>query len=348
MFKKSIAALMAVSLCFAGMATPVSSNLSTITPICASAAYENGRLYNQWDSQWANVHFTKYSTDPSQNNMKVSACGVFAFCNAIYALNYTYADAKAVATWGVNDGGYRPGAGGTYRDIFFSHVQAAYGDAYKFTMDGMYSGKVTDSRFINHLSSGGVAVVHVYGHFIAITGYRNGQYHVIDSAVTSGRGLAADGWVSASKLQSGTTNVDWYALLSNKPSGNENQNCPYTKRFESGTKLYAAPGSSQVTTTLTSANVYTIVEEQTVNGVKYGKFKSGAGWAILSENLNWGPVATNYTKRFEKGTKLYTAAGSSEVKTTLSEGSVFTIVQEQMVNGVKYGMFKSGAGWAIL
>ena len=42
MFKKSIAALMAVSLCFAGMAAPVSSNLSTVTPICASAAYENG------------------------------------------------------------------------------------------------------------------------------------------------------------------------------------------------------------------------------------------------------------------------------------------------------------------
>ena len=57
---------------------------------------------------------------------------------------------------------------------------------------------------------------------MAITGYNssNKTYHVIESAVYSGRGLQADSWVSASKMSSGNTNVDWYALISNADNPN--------------------------------------------------------------------------------------------------------------------------------
>ncbi len=183
---------------------------SIVSTIKASAA--SGRLYNQNDSQWKNVKFTKYSK--TENSMAESGCGIFSFCNAIYALNGTKADAKEVATWGVNNGSYLPGKGGLDKKRFYDNVQAAWGSKLGFTLAGQYGGKVTDSRLVNHLRGGGVAVAHVKGHFIAVTGY-NGKYHVIESAVNkSFRGLDADSWVSASKLSSGNTNVDWYVLIS--------------------------------------------------------------------------------------------------------------------------------------
>ena len=56
----------------------------------------------------------------------------------------------------------------------------------------------------------------------------------------------------------------------------------YTKTLVSGTPIYkeigkAATGSINVTTK------YTIVEEKTVNYIKYGKLKSGAGWVELEK-----------------------------------------------------------------
>lgn len=58
---------------------------------------------------------------------------------------------------------------------------------------------------------------------------------------------------------------------------------PYTKRLAKGTPIYAEPGSSKVNQYIKDENggTYTITKEQTVNGVKYGYLKSGAGWVKL-------------------------------------------------------------------
>lgn len=202
---RGISLLIAIAIIFIPIQIP--------SKITANAA--EGRLYNQNDSQWKNVKFTKYAT--SGNDMYTSGCGIFSFCNAIYALNGNKPDAVEVATWAVNNGSYQPGNGGVYRQAFYKKIQSAYGEKFNFKIDGQYYGKVTDARLINHLKNGGVAAIHVYDHFMAITGYNasNNTYHVIESAVYSGRGLQADSWVSASKMSSGNTNVDWYALISN-------------------------------------------------------------------------------------------------------------------------------------
>ncbi|MCM1506497.1 MAG: hypothetical protein NC177_05105 [Ruminococcus flavefaciens] len=219
--KRTLCSLMAALTLFTGtaFAPEISSYIKTepvsiVQSVDANAA--SGRLYNQNDSKWKNVKFTKYST--SQNSMYESGCGIFSFCNALYALNGTKADAQEVAQWAVNNGSYRPGSGGLSRDTFYNNVQNAFGSRFRFKLSGKYYGNVKDNRLINHLSNGGVAVIHVYNHFMAITGYSNGNYHVIESAVYSGRGLSADSWVSASKLSSGKTNVDWYVLISNASS----------------------------------------------------------------------------------------------------------------------------------
>lgn len=55
----------------------------------------------------------------------------------------------------------------------------------------------------------------------------------------------------------------------------------YTKSLKSTETLYTSPGGNTKGTIGTSG-VFTIVEEKTVKGVKYGKLKSGAGWVKLT------------------------------------------------------------------
>lgn len=177
-----------------------------------------GLLYYQFDDRWKNVKFTKYAK--SSNTMATSGCGIFSFCNAIYALNGIRPDAIAVAAWGVQTGGYRPGAGGLYRYDFYGKVESAYSQQYRFYLETYGYGSVTDAGFIQHLQTGGVAVIHVASHFMAISGYNpeDNTYYVLESAPTKGRGLATTGWVSAETLLTqNSTKVDWYALLSNIP-----------------------------------------------------------------------------------------------------------------------------------
>lgn len=56
----------------------------------------------------------------------------------------------------------------------------------------------------------------------------------------------------------------------------------YTKTLNSGTPIYTEIGKA-ATGKITTTTVYTIVEEKTVNDIKYGKLKSGAGWVELEK-----------------------------------------------------------------
>ena len=173
----------------------------------------DGRLYNQYDPKWKEVKFG--STDST--SMYSSACGIFSFCNAIFAMNHIEADAVEVAEWAIGIKAFRPGGGGTYREILYNNIEAQYGEKLQFTLGPQIWGKITDQRLIDHLLSGGVAAIHVKGHFMAVTGYNpeTGLYHVLESAVNpTKRGLEGDSWVTAAKMSSGYTNVDWFVLIS--------------------------------------------------------------------------------------------------------------------------------------
>ena len=56
----------------------------------------------------------------------------------------------------------------------------------------------------------------------------------------------------------------------------------YTQTLNNGTPIYAEIGKSK-TGTITTTTKYTIVEEKTVNNVKYGRLKSGLGWVELEK-----------------------------------------------------------------
>ena len=280
-----------------------------------------GRLYNQNDSKWKNVKFTKYST--SGNDMYTSGCGIFSFCNAIYALNGNTPDAVEVATWAVNNGSYQPGNGGMYRQAFYNNVQSAYGDRFNFKIDGQYYGKITDTRLINHLKSGGVVAIHVSNHFMAVTGYNssNNTYHVIESAVYSGRGLQADSWVSASKMSSGNTNVDWYALISNKSS------------------VSATSGMS-----ISGQTIPTALKKGSFFGI-YGNIKSNLpitlvwggiyrkDWTVTSQYAEATPYTTSYS--------LYPYFDNNIVFNGLEEGSYYYLIKAKDTSGKEYTLINS-------
>ena len=212
--KKILCSVIAGLTLFSGMVfSPEISSCIKIKPVSVVMPVEtkatSGRLYNQYDQKWKNTQFEGYT-----DNMYNSGCGIFSFCNAIYALNGKRVDAYEVARWAVSISAYRPGNGGMYRDIFYNNVQNAYGSKLGFRLDGRYYADIKDNRLISHLSRGGVAVIHVKSHFVVATEYSNGKYHVIESAVSNTRELPADSWVTADKLSSGNTNVDWFVLIS--------------------------------------------------------------------------------------------------------------------------------------
>jgi hypothetical protein len=209
-FKSVVAGAMALSMMAApqGMFGDAFSGLFNVTEV--SAAAYTGRRYDQ--KGWS-----KSTTLDSQ--LQRAGCGIFAFANAIYNLNGKSVDVRTVATWAKGNNSWRPGNGGMYRDLFYTNksVQNKYGSTYGFKIDKCAYGKVTNNEFINHLKNGGVAVAHVYNHFIAITDYSDSKgYYVVESYVTNGRALPSAGWVSGASLTTKNANskVDWYCLIS--------------------------------------------------------------------------------------------------------------------------------------
>ena len=56
----------------------------------------------------------------------------------------------------------------------------------------------------------------------------------------------------------------------------------YTKTLNSGTPIYAEIGKAS-TDRISKTTKYTIIEEKTVDNIKYGKLKSGLGWVELEK-----------------------------------------------------------------
>ena len=174
----------------------------------------DGRLYDQNDPYWATVKFN----EKSGSDMKSSACGIFSFCNAIYALNEKKPDAVEVAYWAISIDAYRPGNGGTMRAKLYDNIEQRYGEELGFRLGGQFYGTIEDARLQQHLTSGNVAVIHVPNHFMAVIGYDpyTRLYHVLESCESESRGLLGDSWVTADKLSNGKTKVDWYVLIYNR------------------------------------------------------------------------------------------------------------------------------------
>lgn len=184
----------------------------------ATALDESWQIVIQNDTKWTGAANT-YGT----GTLRATGCGIFSLVNAVGYLTGNAMDVNEVAAWAYSIGAYNAGgADGTYRYELYPYVEAKYGERYGFTCNtngtqGWWA-SVKSSVLINHLNSGGVAVAHVKGHFIAIVDYdaSTSKYHVLDSYPTTARGsYPGDVWLTATHLTTNSSmTVDWFCLLS--------------------------------------------------------------------------------------------------------------------------------------
>ncbi len=203
-------------------------SLLCIAPLTASAisypGAEPNPVQRQWDAKWKNYYIggrTMYDT----------ACGIFSIINAVGFATGNTMDVMEVGRWAYSIKAFNYSSGGTTRSLLYPKLQAKYGEKYGFTVDcngsqGYWAGS-SSSKLKNHLESGGTAIAHVKGHFIAVVDYdrASNKFRVFDSAPSSSRGSAKTGeygygdvWLSQSHLATTTKmTIDWFCLVT--PTG---------------------------------------------------------------------------------------------------------------------------------
>ncbi|MBR5134837.1 MAG: SH3 domain-containing protein, partial [Clostridia bacterium] len=168
----------------------------------------------QWTNEWLDDYY-------GGQNLYDTGCGVFATVNAVGYLTGNEMSVTEVAQWAYDIKALNYYAGGVDRTIMYKQLQAKFGTDYGFTVDcadgsGYWSG-ASSTILQNHLKSGGVAIGHVLGHFIAVVGYdaSTNYFHVYDSAPSSSRGTGnGDAWVSYSWFTTSYAfSLDWFCLL---------------------------------------------------------------------------------------------------------------------------------------
>ncbi|MGN0172404.1 MAG: SH3 domain-containing protein [Acutalibacteraceae bacterium] len=178
-------------------------------------------IQRQWETQWKSVYY-------GGKSVYDTACGIFSIVNAVGFVTGNEMSVTEVCQWAYDIKAYNYSSGGTIRGILYPKLQAKYGEQYGFTVDcgsdgGGYWEGASSTRLKNHLASGGVAIGHVYGHFIAVLEYDSstGKYHIYDSAPSSSRGTntygttgLGDCWVTQSWLSTSTKlTLDWFCLV---------------------------------------------------------------------------------------------------------------------------------------
>ncbi len=165
------------------------------TATTASAAAEP-TCQLQYSSQW---NYVAYGNDTIYN----SACGIFAFHNAVNYLTGSAPGILTIADWAYN-AGYYTSTDGTNQSMY-SAVQEKFGGTYGFTVKST-TASWSNSTLKDHLANGGTAVMNVPYHYIALVGYdkASGKYHIYDSANSSNRGTAANGtaWLTEAQINS--------------------------------------------------------------------------------------------------------------------------------------------------
>ena len=152
-------------------------------------------VFTQYDPEWCGRPYG------SEGCMGTAGCGVLATVNAVYALTGQYMDVNALADYAV-DTGLRIVGSGT-DDRIFQAAAEKYGKIYGFEYDGK-SGSI--DKLKKKLKKGDVAMVHVIGHYVAVTAYdeKKDRYLLLDSNCLPKRETSPFGdWISPARLMDG-------------------------------------------------------------------------------------------------------------------------------------------------
>ena len=323
MFKKTIAVAMTAMLCATGgVITANSDTASFVNPICASAAESNQDFINSIGNA-AVSYYQQYRILPSM----------------------TVAQAILESGWGNS-------SLAQYHNYFGMKARDGYtGKKKLFNTKEEVNGRMIDTQAYFRIYDTRSLGIKGYYEFINIDRYSNLKNETDYKA--SCRKIQQDGWATASTYAEKLISlIEQYDLTKfDKQAGvgtGTVTSCNYLISLNAGTAIYTSPTSGISNSKVTVSTKYTIIEEYNNAGQVYGKLKSGAGWVKVRTEVKPIKKDVNYTKSFPKGTVLYTDAGSGKVSQTLTAAGTFTIVEEKTVNGITYGKFKSGAGWAVL
>ena len=285
-------------------------------PINATAkALYTKRLYKQndlntWTSEYAN-----------------SGCILFSFSNAIYCLNGKKVDVEELGSWAKSIGAWKPGSGGGFRGTFYKNVQSKFGSKYGFKIadQGTYS-SVNNSTLKKHLQNGGVAVGHVTNHFIALVDYDSSadKFFVVDSYVTSKRGLPSADWVTSKYLQTHTdATVDWFALISSTG----------TAPSKPAITSLKANSSSEITITWEKVSGATSYE------IRRKKSGDGEGWEYYkkigtSTGTSYKDTGLEAGTRYAYGIVAINSAGNSGNPGADNRKGIYTLTDKPKVTSV--------------
>ncbi len=189
--------------------------LTAVCPLTAAAVSDPTgtdaplpECFQQADARWADKEL-----------LGSNGCGLLALVNAVNYLTGNFIDPVELAVYAHRIDAYNGSVGGgTARWVLYNQL-ARYEKQYGFSVTdtGMDAG-VRHRDFIRNLQQGGVAVCHVYGHFITIVDYDADadSYLVYDSAAnpTKRNTTASPTWLSGEYLStSAYMTVDWWCLL---------------------------------------------------------------------------------------------------------------------------------------
>lgn len=152
-------------------------------------------VFTQYDPEWC---ATPYG---GGGCMGTAGCGILATVNAVYALSGQYMDVMELANYAVEKN-YRIVGSGT-DDGIFKAAAKKYGRKYGFAWDGT-SGSIDVLK--KKLKEGDTAIVHVQGHYVAISDYnkKTKKYLLLDSNYLPKRATSAFGdWIKTERLLSG-------------------------------------------------------------------------------------------------------------------------------------------------
>lgn len=165
--------------------------------------------YLQWDSRWGSYKFGKVvGKYDYRDTITNSGCCILSHVNAVYNLTGKFIQPTELAKLAADKGYYNCDSyGGCPASENISKlVEQKYGASYGFKYTG-HGQAITETKLINHLKSGGTAVVNVYNHYIAIVGYdaNTKKYQVFDCAPGAkyGRSATAAGtntWLKANQF----------------------------------------------------------------------------------------------------------------------------------------------------
>ena len=276
----------------------------------------SAECYQQSDPRWGSAVYGGW-------NLSASGCGILATVNAVNYVTGNFIQPQAIAQWAYENNHFNGTYGqGTMRWPFYGNITAAFGNAYGFSISGLQSGTIYDSKIIPHLQSGGAVIVHVPNHFMAINAYNsaNGTYLVYDSAAKPERNTTTSGtWLTAAQLQSNSlTVIDWFCLVS--ATGTPPQTQQYklmatsvgegTVHFGNGLK-YTTVGQGTYVNFQTTPGSYHHVESVCVGGTYY-EVKNNGGDAVYQFYMPYGDVevVVTFAPNTPEPTPLYVTAAA--------------------------------------